>query len=219
MRSHLGSNYINGNPPTGSTNGRSTSAGDLSIYLVVSAASSLYSIDISDVLISFVVHKTAKPAVPDNTATRRPSRGGGGGGAAEDTSSLLKSLASMGSAAKKNLSQLAVRFSQQTSKRSEAGHPREFKHLVESGSFEVRCIEDCSPWCTISINSLHLHWQDEEDEGDATEVMFQHHKSRKGGRTHMLQEDDDDNFDSENPLIKGGATNNLSISSPLKKAQ
>ena len=60
--------------------------------------------------------------------------------------------------------------------------------------------------------------QDDEDAG-ATEVLFQNHRtpsSRLGGRrSHLLQEeeDPDDSFDSENPLLanSAAATNNISI--------
>ncbi len=77
---------------------------------------------------------------------RRDSRGNAV--AANDEAAdlgILKALSSMGSAAKKNLSQLAERFSQggagagtQTNANGNTGTAREFRPLVDSGnSFEV----------------------------------------------------------------------------------
>lgn len=131
---------------------------------------------------------------------------------------MLKSLASMGTAAKKSLSQLAVRFSQQ-GRRSEGGNPKEFQQLVESSN-DVSCFLYSIPFSSILT---HEQYQDEEEDANSTEVLFQNHRT-KPGRGHMLQGEDEDNdtFNSENPLIKANSsdTNNVSLTStPKKKSQ
>jgi hypothetical protein len=61
-------------------------------------------------------------------------------GTAADNSDLgiLKSISSMGSAAKRNLSVLAERFTQKNGRQNEVGTAREFAPLMEMSNMEVR---------------------------------------------------------------------------------
>ncbi len=68
-----------------------------------------------------------------NDPQRRQSRPGAGANTAQNSGDLgiAKAFSSLGSAAKKNLSQLAERFSQSNkASRRDPGAPREFKALV-----------------------------------------------------------------------------------------
>lgn len=76
-----------------------------------------------------------------NDPQRRQSRPGAGANTAQNSGDLgiAKAFSSLGSAAKKNLSQLAERFSQSNkASRRDPGAPREFKALVgEEDEFEI----------------------------------------------------------------------------------
>lgn len=125
--------------------------------------------------------------------TRRPSTATAPGtsrtpsGATDNTGDLgiVKAISSMGSAARRNLAQMADRFSRQNTatsanaRRSESGTTREFAPLMEMTNLE-----------------------------DETEVIsFDSHNSRSRhrlqggnqGHGHMNDEDEDE-FNSENPL-------------------
>lgn len=131
----------------------------------------------------FMMPSRTGPGAPTpGSAHRQASRTGTEGPSSANSAStdmgIMKALSSMGSATKRNISNLAQRFSagsssgnaqRRPSRNGETGNAREFRPLVESG-----------------------HELDED--GDTEVIAF----DSKGRQNHVLQSHEDD---SENPLI------------------
>lgn len=117
-----------------------------------------------------------------------------GGNTAHNDSDMgiMKSLSSMGSAAKRNLSMLAERFAASGSAAGgNAGTSKEFKPLVDSAG-----------------NS-----NDDEEDGDEV-ISFEHNKNRN---SHTLHDSPTPSSEFQNPLLLNNSnyrsTNNVGISS------
>lgn len=118
------------------------------------------------------------PARQGSAATRNSFSGNAGTNTDPATASdgdmgIMKSLSSMGSAARRNLSMLAARFSsnQQQTRNGETGNAREFKPLVDGNN-------------------------DDEDE-----VEFVSFDNNTNNRSRHVLQDTGETADSENPLI------------------
>lgn len=140
------------------------------------------------------------------TSQRRPSQAASTGRNTRPTNTssattndgdlgIMKSLSSLGSAARKNLNQLAVRFSQNNNSSANRNSSRDGNYNRQSESGNVREFKPL-------VDSAH----DDED----TEVISFDNKNASRSK-HVLQDDLD--VDSENPLIQqqSYATNNQQI--------
>lgn len=153
---------------------------------------------------------------PNGTAPRRGSsnaqqRGSATGGAApmqRRDSSVLKSLSEMGTATKNSLSQLAQSFSRSSNNNNNAGSTATTTSTSGGGGIGSRSTSRRASREKSSFRSM------DEDEDEV--ITF---GGSSAGRTHMLQngvandndDEEDDPFDSENPLIQYNARNTSNV--------